>query len=49
MAAGMGATALIALLFFAEEIPTVKKDIFQNLPIIGGYWVKTVAPEDNPF
>jgi hypothetical protein len=45
----MGAAAVVALLLFAEEIPTVRRDIFQKIPIIGDYWVKTVPPEDNPF
>jgi Ubiquinol-cytochrome-c reductase complex subunit (QCR10) len=49
MAASFGAAALIALLFLGEEIPTVNRDIFQKIPIIGGYWEKTVPPEDNPF
>jgi hypothetical protein len=49
MMAGFGAAALVALLFLAEDIPTVKRDIYQNIPIIGGYWKKEIAPEDNPF
>jgi hypothetical protein len=45
----MGAAALIAVLFLAEEIPTVRRDIYENLPIIGSYWNRAVPPEDNPF
>jgi len=49
MAVGFGATALIAVGFLMEEVPVVRKDIFLNLPIIGSYWSREVAPEDNPF
>jgi hypothetical protein len=49
MVVGMGAAAGTALLFLAEDIPVVRKDIFLNIPIIGSYWEKTIAPEDNPF
>ena len=27
----------------------VRKDILSHLPVIGEYFVKEVAPEDNPF
>lgn len=37
-----------ALVFFAE-VPRVSKDIMQRIPILGDYFVKEVAPEDNPF
>lgn len=49
MAAGFGAAAGVALLFFAEEIPPVRKDILLNVPVFGDYWKREVAPEDNPF
>lgn len=49
MTAGFGAAALLAVAFLMEDVPVVRKDIYQNLPIIGHYWDRTVAPEDNPF
>jgi hypothetical protein len=49
MAAGMGAAAVIYVLFLAEEIPSVSRDILQKIPLVGDYWVKEVPPEDNPF
>jgi hypothetical protein len=49
MAAGFGATALIAVAFLMEDVPVVRKDIFMNLPIIGSYWSREIAAEDNPF
>jgi len=48
-AAGFSAATAIALLFFMEDIPPVRRDIFQKIPIIGSYWDRTVPPEDNPF
>ena len=27
----------------------VRKDILSHLPVIGDYFVKEIAPEDNPF
>jgi Ubiquinol-cytochrome-c reductase complex subunit (QCR10) len=49
MGAGFGAAAAIAVAFLMEDVPVVRKDIFMNLPIIGSYWDRKVAPEDNPF
>jgi hypothetical protein len=49
MGAGFGVATVIALALFMEDIPSVRKDIFVNLPIVGQYWDRTVAPEDNPF
>ncbi|KAF2664845.1 hypothetical protein BT63DRAFT_482756 [Microthyrium microscopicum] len=48
-AAGFGAAAGIALIFFAEEVPPVRRDILEQIPVIGGYWKREIAPEDNPF
>jgi hypothetical protein len=49
MATGMGVAAGIAVVFFAEEIPPMRQDVLQNIPLIGSYWKKEIAPEDNPF
>jgi hypothetical protein len=46
---GFGAVAGIFALFFFGDVPKVRKDIMQQIPIIGGYWVKEIPPEDNPF
>nr|POE93052.1 hypothetical protein CFP56_64159 [Quercus suber] len=46
---GFGAVAGIFALFFFDGVPRVRKDILQKVPVIGGYFVKEVAPEDNPF
>jgi hypothetical protein len=43
-----GVAGFFALFFFAE-IPRVRTDIMQKVPILGSYFVKEIAPEDNPF
>lgn len=48
-AALFGGVAGFAALFFFAEVPKVRHDIMMNIPIIGDYYVKSVAPEDNPF
>ena len=47
--AGFGAAAGIFAVFFFGEVPKVRKDILQKLPVIGDYWVREIPPEDNPF
>jgi hypothetical protein len=49
MGVGFVAATAVALLLFMEEVPPVRRDIFEKLPIIGGYWKREVAPEDNPY
>lgn len=49
LAGGFGGVAGIFALFFFAEVPRVSKDIMQKVPVLGNYFVKTVAPEDNPF
>jgi hypothetical protein len=49
MGVGFGAATAVALLLFMEEVPPVRRDIFEKIPIIGGYWDRTVPPEDNPY
>ncbi|CAM1511741.1 Fc.00g092540.m01.CDS01 [Cosmosporella sp. VM-42] len=44
-----GAPAVVAALLFASGIPRVQRDILQQIPVIGGYFVKEVHASDNPF
>ncbi|KAJ9641973.1 hypothetical protein H2201_004507 [Coniosporium apollinis] len=46
---GFGAVAGIFALFFFAEVPKVRKDIMQKMPIIGDYFIHEIPPEDNPF
>ena len=39
-------TGVFALFFFGE-VPRVRNDILQKTPIIGSYWKRPIAPEDN--
>ena len=48
-AALFGGVAGVAALFFFAEVPRVRKDIMIKIPIVGDYFVKELAPEDNPF
>lgn len=48
-AGGFGAVAGIFALFFFADVPKVRNDIMQKIPIIGDHFVKEIAPEDNPF
>jgi hypothetical protein len=48
-AGSFGAVAGIFALFFFAEVPKVRKDIMQKVPILGNYFVVEIAPEDNPF
>lgn len=47
--AGFGVAAGIGAIFFLSDVPRVRIDIMQKLPIIGPYFEKSIAPEDNPF
>ena len=49
IAAGFGLAAGSFALFFFGEVPKVRKDILQKMPVIGEYFVREVPPEDNPF
>ncbi|KAF2199449.1 hypothetical protein GQ43DRAFT_398716 [Delitschia confertaspora ATCC 74209] len=49
MAGSFGAVAGIFALFFFAEVPKVRDDIMIKVPIIGEYFEKKIAPEDNPF
>lgn len=49
MAAGFGGVAGFFALFFFAEVPRVRTDIMEKVPILGDYFVKEIPPEDNPF
>lgn len=49
MAATFGAATGIFALFFFAEVPRVRIDIVEKIPVIGSYFKKEIAPEDNPF
>ena len=49
IASGFGAAAGIFALFFFAEVPKVRNDILQKMPVIGDYFVRETPPEDNPF
>ncbi|KAK1988871.1 ubiquinol-cytochrome-c reductase complex subunit-domain-containing protein [Colletotrichum cereale] len=48
-AAGFGAAAGIAALFFTSGIPRIQRDILMKVPVVGQTYVKDVPPSDNPF
>lgn len=47
--AGFGVSAGIFAVFFFGEVPKVRTDILQKMPVIGNYFVREIPPEDNPF
>ncbi|MCJ1244943.1 hypothetical protein MMC30_002144 [Trapelia coarctata] len=47
--AGFGVATGIFALFFFSDVPKVRKDIMQKLPIIGDLFVREIPPSDNPF
>ncbi len=49
MATAFGIAAGAGLLLFLDGIPKVQRDILQKVPIVGGYFIHEVPPEDNPF
>ena len=49
MAATFAAATGIFALFFFAEVPRVRIDIVEKIPIIGSYFKKEIPPEDNPF
>lgn len=44
-----GVSAGVGVLWFFNGVPRVREDIMAKIPIIGGYFIKDIAPEDNPF
>ncbi|KAM5454997.1 hypothetical protein McanCB49686_003913 [Microsporum canis] len=49
MAATFGAATGIFAVFFLGDTPRIREDILMNIPLIGSYWERSIAPEDNPF
>ncbi|EXJ80719.1 hypothetical protein A1O3_07003 [Capronia epimyces CBS 606.96] len=50
IASGYGIAAGLIAVFFLGDVPRVRHDILQNIPVVGGLFVKEeIAPEDNPF
>ena len=49
IASAFGVSTAIFAVFFFGEVPRVRKDILMKIPIIGGYWERSIPPEDNPF
>ncbi|KAF6820933.1 hypothetical protein CPLU01_12624 [Colletotrichum plurivorum] len=48
-AAGFGAAAGVAALFFTSGIPRIQKDILQKVPGLTSQFTKEIHPADNPF
>ncbi|KAF2423188.1 hypothetical protein EJ08DRAFT_596329, partial [Tothia fuscella] len=48
-AAGFGVAAGIFAVFFFAEVPKMRKDVMQKIPVLGDYFQEEIAPEDNPF
>ncbi|GKT45429.1 uncharacterized protein ColSpa_05610 [Colletotrichum spaethianum] len=46
-AAGFGAAAGIAALFYTSGIPRIQRDILMKIPVIGQTYVKDIPPSDN--
>lgn len=44
-----GGTGLFFLFFFLNDVPRVREDIWEQMPMIGDYYHKETPPEDNPF
>ncbi|KAF2129083.1 hypothetical protein P153DRAFT_357545 [Dothidotthia symphoricarpi CBS 119687] len=49
LAGGFGGVAGFFALFFFAEVPKVRDDIMLKIPVINKYFIKEIAPEDNPF
>ncbi|KAL1862017.1 GABA/polyamine transporter [Paecilomyces lecythidis] len=47
--ATFGVSAGIFALFFFGEVPRVRNDILQKVPVLGEYFDRSIPPEDNPF
>jgi Ubiquinol-cytochrome-c reductase complex subunit (QCR10) len=44
---GFGGVAGFFALFFFSDIPRVRKDIWQKVPVLGQHYVKEVPASDN--
>ncbi|ORZ41409.1 ubiquinol-cytochrome-c reductase complex subunit-domain-containing protein [Catenaria anguillulae PL171] len=41
-AAVWGGVAGLAVLYMAEKIPMIRRDILSNIPVVGGHWRQLV-------
>ncbi|KZF25320.1 hypothetical protein L228DRAFT_244130 [Xylona heveae TC161] len=48
IAAFTGVAGVFCLYFFSE-VPRVRKDIMQKIPVVGDLYVKEIPASDNPF
>ncbi|GAB7340576.1 hypothetical protein MBLNU457_6989t1 [Dothideomycetes sp. NU457] len=46
---GFAGVAGIFALFFFGEVPKVRKDILSKVPVIGGYFIREIPADENPF
>lgn len=44
-----GAAAGAGVLFFADSIPRLQRDVYQKIPVVGSYFDKSVPATDSPF
>lgn len=44
---GFAVSAGLFAVFFLGEVPRVREDILMKIPVIGSYWERSIAPEDN--
>ncbi|KAL2003779.1 hypothetical protein VTN02DRAFT_2273 [Thermoascus thermophilus] len=49
ISAGFGVSTVVFCLFFFGDVPRVRQDILQKIPVLGEHWNRTIPPEDNPF
>ncbi|KAL8824312.1 MAG: hypothetical protein Q9191_005135 [Dirinaria sp. TL-2023a] len=48
-AGSFGVVAGIFALQFFSEVPKVRRDIMQKIPVIGEYFERDIPPSDNPY
>ncbi|KAL8831006.1 MAG: hypothetical protein Q9170_005491 [Blastenia crenularia] len=46
-AGSFGVVALVAVLQFGADVPKVRTDIMQKLPLVGDYFIRETPPSDN--
>jgi type II secretory pathway component PulF len=47
--AAFGGVLGFFVIFFAADVPKLRNDVMVKIPVIGSYWKREIAPEDNPF
>lgn len=48
-AGSFGVVGMVFALQFFSDVPKVRTDILQKIPVIGDHFVKEIPPSDNPF